>query len=65
MLTTAEKIAKVKTGKKYGDFTAVGAAYGLKADTVLKIAKGQRNNEPVLDALVALVTEREQKQSAE
>jgi hypothetical protein len=59
LLTKEEKVNYYLAGKKYGDYVTVARAFGLSEDYVLKIAKGKRNNEKVLDALVALVAGRE------
>ncbi|MES2730081.1 MAG: hypothetical protein V4621_08325 [Pseudomonadota bacterium] len=65
MLTKEEKVKIVQEGKKYGDLTTVATAHGLAQDTVLKIAKGARNNEAVLNDLVALVQKRSTEQPAQ
>jgi hypothetical protein len=48
----------IKKNAKRGDYPAVAAIVGLKADTVRKVVNGKRHNERVLKAFQALLKSR-------
>lgn len=57
-MATDTDIMRIKLEAKYGDYTTIGSAHGLKADTVRRIARGTRNNEAVMASFIELLDNR-------